>query len=134
MKDSLRFNVLRKTALTVSVAGAVGSLYLLFKAGSNTPGFLLVLFVGWILIPYAASFVLYAIAERWNDAVQATLHVLMMILPIGSVICYSGLFNYSGMKPAFMFVLVPVLSSAIIAIATIGAHKFSRKNGEGQTK
>ena len=103
----------------MSVIGAVGSLALMFDAGRQTPVLLLVLFVGWILVPFIALFIAYAISKSWSVVAQMALCSLMVILTTGSLICYSGLLDYPGMRPAFMFVLVPVISSLLIAVVIL---------------
>ncbi len=45
---------LRAAAQAAVVAGAVGSVGLMLRAGQRTPLFLLVLFVFWILSPFVA--------------------------------------------------------------------------------
>ena len=45
---------LRAAAIIAAMAGAVGSVGLTLRAGRDTPRFLLVLFVIWVLSPFVA--------------------------------------------------------------------------------
>lgn len=93
------------------VAGAAASLGPLFYVGRRTPRFLLVLFVGWVLAPFAALVLADVLSRRWSVAARTTLHVVTLILPIGSFVSYLSV----ALKPpaaqrAPMFVLMPIVS------------------------
>lgn len=100
------------------VTAAAGSLGLLLNAGrKNNSLLLLVLFVTWVLSPYIALLFATVFSKRWPAAKRMTLYILMLVLSLGSLIGYSGALSPSGTKPAFVFLVVPLISWLVIGIA-----------------
>ena len=111
LSDNDKLQLLRKIALVLVVAGAVISLDLMLQAGHNQKSKLLIfLFTGWILSPFFALLVLNVVAKRWAVLPRKTLYILMLIITVASIFCYSGVFNPVGFKPAFIFLIVPLIS------------------------
>ncbi len=110
------------------IVGAAGSLALLLYAGrSNTHLLITLLFIVWVLAPFA----LLALAERrsgsWSPPVQTTLHVITLIIAAGSL----GIYAYRAVVPprstgAFLFVITPPVSVALVLIALALASLGSR--------
>src|SRR5207245_7632423 len=73
--------LLRAAALFAVLAGAVGSLVFLLRAGRRTPRFLLVLFIFWVLFPFIALMWAHMISTRWSVVTRATLSTVMLVLP-----------------------------------------------------
>jgi hypothetical protein len=99
---------LRAAALITVVAGAVGSVGLTIHAGRSTPRFLLVLFIIWVLSPFAALAWANLAAKDWLCLTQATLYCVTFVISLGSLAIYGGLIPPpAGSAPAFVFVAVP---------------------------
>jgi len=110
-KSSSYNNLLHKSALAALLAGAVGSLYFMFTAGRNQKSILLImLFTGWVLSPFLALFAASARFKQWTSRNRFSLYILMIIIAIGSLIAYSGLWVPPGTKPAFIFLINPLVS------------------------
>src|SRR5438270_13395666 len=102
-------NLIRTVALTIVVVGAVGSLYFMFNAGRNQKSVLLItLFTSWVLSPFVGLLLINKISNHWTAKARAALYWLMIVLPIGSLIGYSGALIPPDTKPAFIFLVVPL--------------------------
>src|ERR1700730_8633781 len=115
-------------AVAVLLVGALGSVGLVLNAGRNTPVLLLVLFVGWVLSPFLALLIVNRISKRWSAPTRATICCLMVVVALGSLLGYSGLFNSPHAKPAFIFLLVPLISWLLIVTVIPITRKLSRKS------
>lgn len=110
-KQASNQNFQRTVALTIAVVGVVGSMYCMFNAGRNQKSILLITLIRvWVLSPFVGLFLANKISSRWTVPARASLYRLMMILTIGSLLAYSGLLIPPGTKPAFIFLVVPLLS------------------------
>ncbi len=99
------------TALIVVLVGAAGSLGLMFNAGRNQKSILLIaLFTIWVLSPFIALLVANVISKHWSILTRMTLYFLMLFITLGSLISYSGALSPPGTKPAFKFLIVPLIS------------------------
>ena len=128
MKKIFTLNFLRIVALIVLLVGAAASLVLMFNAGRNQKSiFLIVLFTVWVLSPFAAVFAANVIARRWSIPTRASLYLLMLFITLGSLFSYGGLLNPPGTKPAFKFLIVPLVSWLLIVIVFLIAASRSRK-------
>lgn len=119
---------MRTIALVVVLAGAVGSLGLVLNAGRNTPVLLLVLFVGWVLSPFMALLVANRVSKRWSVPTRATIYCLMLVVTLGSLVGYSGAFNSPDTKPAFIFLVVPLISWLLMVTVIPITRRLSRKS------
>lgn len=128
--------LLRSVALFVVVGGALGSLAFMLRAGRNTPRLLLVLFVIWILSPYA----LLAWANRasisWSTLTQGALYGMTLVITLISLAYYGGVLQPpAGSAAAFEFVAIPGASWAALAIvvpiAAWIARRRSRRASDG---
>ena len=120
---------LRAVALLAVVAGAGGSLGLMLRAGQRTPRFLLVLFTLWVLSPFVALGWASVVSKRWSAVTSATLHVVTLVLALGSLAIYGEVLVVapSGSPPAFVFVAVPPGSWLILTIVVPIAALISRR-------
>ena len=116
--DSGFLRVLRAVSLVMVVAGAVGSLGLMFRAGQRTPRLLLVLFTIWVLSPFAALLWAHIVSRRWSVVTRATLYCVTLVITLGSLAIYGELIDLkpSGSANAFLFVAVPPISWVFMAI------------------
>jgi hypothetical protein len=115
-------------AVVVVLAGAGISLGLMLHAGRNNKSvLLLVLFAVWVLSPFLALVVAYVVSKRWLVLTRVTLYTLMLVLTFSSLACYSGLLSPPGTKPAFVFLVVPLITWLLIAIVIPIAASRSRR-------
>jgi len=104
-------NLLQKSALVALLSGAIGSLYFMFSAGRNQKSIILIaLFTGWVLSPFLALFAANGLFKAWTSRNRISLYILMIIIATGSLIAYSGLWVPPGTKPAFIFLINPLVS------------------------
>lgn len=117
VKKLTSYNLLRITALIVLFAGAIGSLVLMFNSGRNQKSILLiVLFTGWVLSPFIGLFIADMISKRWLSKTRLTIHWLIILIALASLVFYSGALNVPGTKPAFKFLIVPLISWVLILL------------------
>jgi len=110
-KTKSRQNLLQTIALASLLIGAVGSLFFMFKAGSNQKSIVLIgLFTGWVLSPFVALFFVNKTSSVWPLTKRQLLHYLMLGLTIVSLLAYGGLVKLPGTKPAFIFLVHPFVS------------------------
>lgn len=102
---------LRTAGLIATVAGAVGSLILVF----------------WVLSPFAVLVWAHVASARWSEVTRATLSILMLVLAPVSVAAYGTEVLRPATAPAaFLFVLVPPVSWLLIVIVVPTAAFISR--------
>jgi len=129
MKKNSSFIFLRTIALVVMLFGAVASLYFVINAGRNNNSILLrAMFVIWTLSPFVAFLFADTISRRWPFLITLTLYWLMLAVTLGSLVCYSGAFNISKTKPAFIFLIVPLISWLLMIIVILVAQRFLRRD------
>jgi hypothetical protein len=81
--------LLHVVALTALVAGALGSIGLMFWVGHGNPSrVLLVLFTIWDLSPFMALLLADMISKRWSVITRATLHIVMLVIALSSLALY----------------------------------------------
>jgi len=137
LKKISNLGFLHTLALVVVLTGAAGSLGLMFDAGRNQNStFLLLLFTIWVLSPFIALVAVNVISKRWTNFFRMALHFLMILITLVSLVSYSGAFELAGTKPAFKFLIVPLISWLLIIIIVVlvtisRSRKLSRK-GSGQ--
>src|ERR1700722_11480860 len=114
-KEIRILRLLRIIALMVVLTGAGGSLGFVVHIGRNNKSVLLiVLFIIWVLSPFVALLIANMISTRWPVLIRKTLYSLTIFFTLGSLICYSGLWSPHGTKPAFIFLVVPLVSWILI--------------------
>ena len=115
-RDGIPLGRVRAAALIVVLAGAVGSVGLMLRAG-HPPLFRRVLFAVWVLSPFALLLLAEMISKRWSVLTRAALYCVMLVLtPVTLVIYAVVAFGPPRAQPAFVFVLVPPASWALTAI------------------
>jgi hypothetical protein len=126
--------LLRAVSLVVVVAGAVGSLGLMFRAGQHPPRFLLVLFTIWVVTPFVALLWANIVSKRWSMVTRATLFAVTLVVALGSLAIYGELIvlRPPGSRSTPLFVLVPPVSCVLMAIviplaAWISGRRSSRR-------
>jgi hypothetical protein len=117
--------LLRAAGLIAILAGAVGSVALTLYTGRHNPSrLLMVLFALWVLSPFAVLAVASVVSKRWSPLTRATLHIVMLVLALGSLAIYGYVaFGPPREKTAFAFVVVPpaswLLTGIVVAIAAL---------------
>jgi hypothetical protein len=117
--------------LIVMLVGAIGSLFFMFNAGHKQNSIILItLFTIWVLSPFVGLLIANKIIKRWTVRTRVTLYWLMLVLTLGSLICYSGAFGQLGAKPAFKFLVIPLISWLLIVTVIPIANWLSHKNND----
>jgi hypothetical protein len=133
MRDAGFLTVLRRVAVISVLAGAAGSVALMLHAGRRQQSRVLVLlFTIWVVSPFIATLIANSVLKRWPVGARATLHVLMVVLTLGSLVIYGEVaFEYVKAKAGFVFLVVPfgswLLIAVVIATAAIISARQSRR-------
>ena len=132
VKKLTNYNLLRIIALIVLLVGATSSLVLMFNAGRDQKSILLiVLFTSWVLSPFIGLFIVDIISKRWLPKTHTTIYLLIIFITLASLIFYSGALNVSGTKPAFKFLVAPLISwFLILVIVPIKRKRSNISNGK----
>jgi hypothetical protein len=119
--------LLHLVALVAVVAGAAGSVGLILWVGHRNPSrVLLVLFVIWDLSPFVALVLADMVSKRWSVITRATLHIVMLVVALGSLALYWDVVLRPRPQPAFMFLVVPFGSWLLMMIVVPIAALISR--------
>jgi hypothetical protein len=120
---------LRIAALSAMLAGGVGSLGLMLRAGHRNPSrILMLLFALWVLSPFAALGWAYVASQRWSNLTQATLYCLTLAVALVSLIAYAVVaLGPPRAQTAFVFVVVPPASWLLMAVVVPIAALISRR-------
>jgi len=131
MNKFFTLSLLRTISVVFLLAGAVGSLALTLLAGQQNNSFILVgLFVCWVLSPYFALLVATIVYKNKPALTQSTINYLMLFLSIVSLVSYSGVLSFPGMKPAFIFLIVPLISWLLLVTVIPIVLSKSRKSSK----
>jgi hypothetical protein len=131
MRKKFNISFLRIMALIAMLVGAIGSLFFMFNAGHKQNSVILItLFTIWVLSPFVGLLIANKISKRWTVLTCVTLYWLMIVLSLGSLICYSGAFGPVGTKSAFKFLVVPLISWLLIVtvipiVSRLSTNKYS---------
>jgi len=92
---------------------------LMLRVGHRNPSrILLTLFGIWVLSPFLALVWASLVSKRWPALTRTTLYVMMLFLALASLASYADVaFGPPRVKPAFVFLVVPLASWLLIAIA-----------------
>ncbi len=134
--DGSLLGLLHAVSLIAVVAGAMGSLGLMLRAGQRTPPLLLVLFTIWVLSPFAALAWANVVSKRWSVVTRATLYCVTLVVTLGSLASYSELVvvRPAGSANAFLFVAVPPASwvsmTIVVGMAALISGRLSRRGAD----
>jgi hypothetical protein len=119
---------MRLVAFIALFAGAAGSIGLLLHAQQHPPPFLVVLFVIWVLSPFAALAIAHRVSKRWAPGTQAALYFVILFVALASLLVYGDdALHRRTAHPAFVYVAVPPASVMVAGIAiSIAALKARR--------
>jgi hypothetical protein len=123
---------MRVAALIAALAGATGSVALMFHAGRhNNSRVLLILFALWVLSPFMVLILGHVISKRWSLLTQAALQRVTLVLALSSLAIYGNIaLGPPRAKTAFVFVVVPPASWLLTAIVVAIA---ARRSGKTQS-
>ena len=122
--------IFRPAALIAVLLGAVGSLGFLLRAGQRAPRLVLALLALWVLSPFVAVVLADVVSKRWSVFTRATLYSVMLVLTLGSLaVDLEDALRPRSAQPAFVFVVVPLVSWLLIAIVIPLAAIISRRRG-----
>ena len=101
-------------ALAAVLIGAMGSVgWVLYTGRNNKSYWLVFLFLGWVLSPFVAL----AVARS-----PKALFWLSLLLPVVSLVAYSGVLSPPGTRPAAVFLLVPLVSWILIGVVWLASR------------
>lgn len=133
LKRFFSINRMHKMALLAIWIGALCSLALVLYKGRHNDSVLLdLLFSAWVLLPFITLLAAARMAWDWADFARFALYLVMIFISIGSLIGYSGALNSSRTKPAFVFIVIPLISWLLIVIVIPLAISVSRRTGKGK--
>jgi hypothetical protein len=123
--DSQTVRFFHAIAVLMVLAGAGGSIGFTIYTGRHNPSvFLILLFTGWVVSPFIALLLINTVSRRSDVFNRLILYGLMVLLTLGSLVVYSGLWSPPGAKAAFVFLIVPLLSWSFM-VAILLAAKLS---------
>lgn len=111
--------VLPRVALLGTIAAAAGSITCVLYVGRGNPSVSLqTLFILWVLFPFVVLVLIYQRSPGWLDRARALIHPLGLAVSAASLAIYGVVaFGPPHSKPAFWFLLVPLISLFAIAVA-----------------
>ena len=123
----------RAAAAIAVVAGACGSVALVLYAGHRNPSpVLMALFVVWVLAPFMALGWANMISPRWSVPARASLYTGSLLLTAASLAIYGMVaLGPPRPRPAFFFLVVPLVSLLLIATIVSLATWVSRRQSAG---
>jgi hypothetical protein len=115
----MKARISRKSPLIAAIAGAVGSAGLTVYAGRRNSSLLLItLFLGWVLSPFIGLAGVYARSRSWASFTGSAFYWLMLVVAVASPLIYGIVaLGPRRAQPAFVFLVVPLVSWVIIGIA-----------------
>ena len=94
-------------------------------AGRHSPVLLLILFVGWVLSPYLAMFLVRFVSKLRPIIAPNLLHGLILFISLGSVAsyCFTSI-QHRTKPPTGVYLIVPFISWFLIVVAiAVTAYK-----------
>ena len=118
----------RTMATVLTLIAAAASLVMVIRAGHHNRSVVLpILFICWVGSPFVAVLLANRISAPWSMLTRTTLYWVMLVISAGCLVSYSGLLSPSGSKPAFVFLITPLLAWLLIVTAIPIAASFSRR-------
>ncbi|HEY8734784.1 MAG TPA: hypothetical protein VIL90_09480 [Puia sp.] len=112
-----KLDMLRIISLVVVTAASLASLIFTIRAGHrNKSVILILLFAIWVLSPFVTMAVAGVASVCWSNINRVRLYILMTLMSLISLAAYSGVLIPYGAKPAFVFLIGPLLSWVILTV------------------
>jgi hypothetical protein len=126
--DTGRPGLFRIVAMVAAVAGSVGSEILMLTVGRRSQPLLTVIFFVWLLLPFVALAWANVVSKHWPSLVQVALYCATLLIALGCLAFYGGvILPPAGSPRAFVFVMAPLASWALMLIVVPIAAAISRK-------
>ena len=123
-----RANPANRLGAIVAIIGAAGSLSLLMAAGRHTPVGLLILFIGWVALPFAALTAANFYATQWFSLVKTPLLIISVLIALASLFIYGWVTLWPpSSTPARTWLLVPAFSWLLIIAVIVMAYLSNRR-------
>jgi hypothetical protein len=122
-------SLLRAAALIAIPIGAAGSVALFFRAADHPPPILVVLFIAWLISPFALLGWMHVAAKRWAASTQTALHGVTLVIALASLAIYANVIavTRTGAPKAAPFVVVApaswLLIAVVVSVAAFASHK-----------
>ena len=117
LKNHITHTIFDKIAMIFLWVGTLASLSFVFYTGRNNASILLrLLFAIWVISPFIGLLVLRVVSKRWSVITRGILNCLILVISLGSLLGYSGVLNSAKTKPAFVFLVIPLISWLLIAV------------------
>ena len=122
-------NALRTASRIALPVGAVGTVVLFFRASDRTPPLLIVLFLVWLLSPFAVLAWAHVRSARWPPATRAAVYAVTLAIALASLAIYGNVIAVTrvGAPKAAPFVVVAPASWLLIAVIVPLAGLLSRR-------
>ncbi len=118
---------LRTVSRISALVGAIGSAISVLYIGKGAPGFLLVLFVGWVLTPFFGLVLANLVGKRWSVITRTTIYYVMLAVALASLTIYGYVvFWPRPTTPTALFLLFPLGSLVTTAVVVAVAGLVSR--------
>jgi hypothetical protein len=122
---------LRAVALVAVLAGAVGSVGFMLRAG-HPPLFLRVLFAIWVLSPFVVLVMAERVSTRWSVLTREALYAVMLVIPLGTLVAYGVVaLGPPRAQTAFVFVVTPpaswLVTAVVVPIAAVISGRLARR-------
>jgi hypothetical protein len=124
--------LLRTAALIAVPIGAAGAVALFFRAAEHPPALLVVLFILWLLSPFALLGWALARSTRWTVQTQAALYCVTLVIAVASLAIYARLIAITppGAPKAAPFVVVApaswLLAALVLSLAALSSRRRAR--------
>ena len=117
-------NRLQSVTRLVLLVSAAGSVWFMMRTGQQQKSVVLIaLFSFWILSPFAGLFMLAKMSKLFSSSARTNVYVLAIAVSVLSLVAYSGLFTIPDTKPAFIYLVVPFTSWAVIVAMYLAVRK-----------
>ena len=111
-------------SIFILLEGAAGSIVFTWIGGRNNSSVLLrLLFMGWVVSPYLALLAIHFYSRIRLAISDANYLRMISFITLFSLLAYSGILSPEGMKPAFVFLVVPFISWLIIVLASLFSQR-----------
>jgi len=112
---------LARLAWFALLAGGVTAAGLTLYASRHNPSLLLrLMFVVWVLFPFASALTANRFSGGWRSGTATTLHVSSVLICFAALGVYgAAAFGQAGVKLGFLFLVVPPASGLMIAIVVL---------------
>jgi membrane protease YdiL (CAAX protease family) len=116
----LALSVSRLINLIAILCGAVVSASLALKAGESAySGLVPLLLVFWVVSPFLALLAANRASRYWPEPRRWALLGLVLAVTAGCLLSYSGVIGLASIKPAFPFLITPLVAWLLIGVVRV---------------